>query len=72
MDGMRTITIHRNVLRTGLLCAALAVGALCPSSSQAYLQSYDGFNYASNINGTIDGFNGGVGWAAGWGQAGLA
>jgi hypothetical protein len=63
-------TMRRHILRSLVAGCAMAAALFNASSSQAYLQTYDGFAYTLP-NGNIDGFNGGAGWAAGWGQAGL-
>jgi hypothetical protein len=69
MNGNLIVTIRGNILRTFTIsCLALATLVLGPSSSQAYLQTYDGFSYPSGAPGSIDGLNGGLNWATSWGQ----
>lgn len=68
---------HRNVMKWLATGFAVAAALLSPSSSRAYLQTYDGFDYSLGTPGSIDGFNGGIGWTnvvnsgAAWGAAGL-
>lgn len=68
MNGTSIANTRRNFLRTLVACVALAAAVLGSSSSQAYLQTYDGFGYPNAAPGSIDGFNGGTGWDAAWGQ----
>jgi hypothetical protein len=61
-------TFRYNILRFFVPCATLAIAVLGSSTSMAYLQTYDGFEYPSGAPGSIDGFNGGTGWTTSWGQ----
>jgi hypothetical protein len=66
MNGTLSKTLRRNILRTLVPCAALAAMVLGSSYSQAYLQTYDGFEYPAGAPGSINGFNGGTGWTNSW------
>jgi hypothetical protein len=70
MNGILGKTFRRNILRPLVPCVTLAALVFGASSSQAYLQTYDGFEYPSDALGSIDGLNGGTGWSTNWG-AGL-